>query len=275
MNIFGCNLCKFNNPKGTATAIIIKDNKVLCLVRNEDPFKGCLDFPGGYMNSWETPIETVIREVQEELGINPYGTTYMQAVPGTAEYKGKSFAILSHFFLVDIGNQEIKLNKENSLAVWVPIKEVGNKAIAFDSNVSMAVHLEKKFSFDLSRVKELVKQLDASAKFDEQRLYKAILDGHIAQVHADGTLVGMGWIFPRNTMLRNQAVVEDMIVDNAYRGKGYGEVILDELLKWADLEGMEMVELTTNPKRIAAHGLYEKRGFKLHPTDHMLLKLHD
>ena len=83
----------------------------------------------------------------------------------------------------------------------------------------------------------------------------------------------MGWIFPRQTMLRNQAVVEDMIVDESQRGKGLGEKILRNLIDWAKKEGVEVVELTTNPKRVAANSLYQKVGFKLHPTNHYLLNL--
>ena len=75
---------------------------------------------------------------------------------------------------------------------------------------------------------------------------------------------------PRHTLLRRQAVVEDMIVDPTYRGKGYGEEILLQLLAWAKKEGMDTIELTTNPSRLAANSLYQKVGFKLHPTNHYL-----
>jgi len=80
----------------------------------------------------------------------------------------------------------------------------------------------------------------------------------------------MGWIFPRQTTLRKQAVVEDMIVDNAYRGKGYGEKVLLELIEWARKEHIDTIKLTTNPSRVAANDLYKKVGFILHPTNHYL-----
>lgn len=80
----------------------------------------------------------------------------------------------------------------------------------------------------------------------------------------------MGWIFPRQTASRRQAVVEDMIVDKAFRGNGIGEKILTDLLLWARDNKMDTVELTTNPRRLAANGLYQKVGFKLHSTNHYL-----
>ena len=85
--------------------------------------------------------------------------------------------------------------------------------------------------------------------------------------------MGMGWIFPRRTLLRKQAVVEDMIVNEKYRGRGLGEKILLDLISWAKKQKIEVIELTTNSKRVAANSLYQKIGFKLHPTNHYLLNL--
>jgi len=64
-----------------------------------------------------------------------------------------------------------------------------------------------------------------------------------------------------------------MIVDLDYRGRGLGEKILLNLIAWARKKGIEVVELTTNPKRVAANNLYKKIGFKLHETNHYLLNL--
>jgi GNAT superfamily N-acetyltransferase len=74
-------------------------------------------------------------------------------------------------------------------------------------------------------------------------------------------------------MVRRQAVVEDMIIDSAYRGRGLGREILKDLLVWAKENKMDMVELTTNPARIAANELYKSEGFQLHPTNHYLYKV--
>lgn len=166
---------------------------------------------------------------------------------------------------------DIKLNEENSTYAWLPLADL--KDVAFDSNQKILDYLKSKFVFNVPRVKELVAQLDSSAVVDEQSLYKAMLDGYISKVEENGRLLGMGWIFPRQTLLRRQAVVEDMIVDESQRGRGLGEKILVDLLRWAKGEGVEMVELTTNPKRLAANALYQKVGFKLHITNHYLLDL--
>src|SRR3989344_1160444 len=127
---------------------------------------------------------------------------------------------------------------------------------------------------EIEQMKKLVSQLDSSAETDERKLAAALKNGHIAKEYdGAGNLVGMGWIFPRQTLIRKQAVVEDMIVDEAYRGKGLGRKILKELIGWARAQGVEVIELTTNPKRVAANELYKSEGFYLHLTNHYLLKL--
>ncbi len=264
-----CKLCSFKNPKATVTALVIKDNKLLLLKRNEEPFAGQWDLPGGYMQENETPEEAMKRELKEELGVSEIKLTYAKSFPGQAEWEGTQFPILSHCFLADI-KEEIKLNKENSEFTFLPLKDLNENEVAFDSNKEIAKFTKEKFTFDLARVEELIKQLDSSATLNENYLYAGILDGFLAKAYEGEKLVGLGWGFARQTMLRRQAVVEDMIVDEACRGKGYGKKLLLEVIKWAEDEGMEMVELTTNPKRIAANELYKSIGFVLHTTNHYL-----
>jgi mutator protein MutT len=266
-----CESCAFENPKCSATAAIIRDNQVLLLKRAEEPFKGKWDFLGGYLDKGETPEQAMVREIQEELGVEKFKIDFVRTFPGTAEWKGKQFPILSHLYIVElIGEEEIKLNDENEEYIWVNIKDLNTPAIAFDSNQVISEYLKKHFVFDLSRVKELMAQLDESAVIQEFSLYRAMLNGFVSQKYDEGKLVGMGWIFPRRTALRSQAVVEDMIVDSSQRGKGLGREILQDLLRWAKDNGMDMVELTTNAKREAANGLYKSEGFWLHETNHYL-----
>jgi ADP-ribose pyrophosphatase YjhB (NUDIX family)/GNAT superfamily N-acetyltransferase len=265
-----CTLCKFENPKVSTAAIIIKDQKLLVAKRLEEPFKGMWDFFGGYLTKGETPGVAHRREIKEELGVDSE-TTFLGSFPGTASYKEYEFPVINFAYLTELKG-EPKLNtKENSEYKWVPISEL--KEVAFDSNMKILKFVKEKFTYDLGKVKDLIAQLDPSAVFNEQSLYKAMFNGYVSKVEEGGKLLGMGWIFPRQTLLRRQAVVEDMIVDESQRGKGLGEKILLDLIGWCRKEGMEVVELTTNPKRIAANSLYQKVGFKLHPTNHYLLNL--
>lgn len=241
------------------------------LKRAHEPFKGGWDFPGGYMNEKETPLETLARELEEELAIVPTEINKIGEFPGTASWKEKSFPIISHAFLVR-GPEPIRLNPENSDYRWAPLADAIHDSV-FDSNKEIASFIHAKFEIDLPQLKTLVAQLDPTATIEEHNYYQAVLNGHVSKAFVDGKLIGIGWIFPRRTLLRKQAVIEDVVVLQEYRGKGYGKQITLDLIRWAKEQGIEVVELTSGSHRVAANALYKKLGFTLHPTNHYLLQL--
>lgn len=268
-----CDLCKFNNPKVTVTGIVIRNNQLLVLKRNEEPFKDMWDLPGGYAQLGESPEETIRRELTEELGVEGIKLTFLKNIPGEAEYKDRKFAILAKFYLVDFEG-EINLNEENSAYQWVSLSELVPNEVAFETNTKMAAWVRSHFTFDLQRVAELLKQLDSSfTQLDEYNFYKSMLEGHMEAVYDGELLIGMGWIYPRQTALRHQAVVEDMIVDEKYRGKGFGDKLLSGLEAWAKSIGVDTIELTSGFHRKAAHALYARHNFVHHETAHMLKKI--
>lgn len=71
-------------------------------------------------------------------------------------------------------------------------------------------------------------------------------------------------IFRIPTGLR--AWVEDVVVDNAERGKGIGEKMIRAAIERAKTEGCRTIDLTSNPKREAAHRLYKRCGFEIRET---------
>lgn len=268
-----CELCDFKNPKGTVTAIILKDNKILVSLRNQEPFKNVWDLPGGYMQEEEGPGFAIKRELNEEFGLRDIENTFIKTFTGKAFWNNEEFPILSHVFLVDIKDQNLKLNEENSQIKWMDLKDFDPKLLAFDSNQEIGQWVKEKFQIDIDRIKYLISQLDPSAVVNEQSYYRAVLNGYVSKIEEEGQLMGMGWVFPRQTLLRKQAVIEDMIVDESQRGKGYGRKILQDLIQWCRDQKIEVLELTTNPKRIAANELYKSEGFWLHETNHYLLNL--
>lgn len=263
-----CEICKFKNPKMTVTAIAIKNGKVLVLKRSVAPEKGKWDFPGGFLNQKEAPEQALMREIKEELGTSIKHYVSLGFFAGTYKWKTTVFPIVTAAYFVQLG-KNFNLDPENSAWKWMnPI----NLNIAFDSNKILLKKIQS-IIIDFHKARELTSQLDSTANINEFNLYAAQFNGYISKKYDKKKLIGMGWIFPRQTMLRNQAVIEDMIVDEAYRGKGYGKEIVLDLIHWARDNGVEIIELTSNPKRIAANELYKKVGFILHPTNHYLMKV--
>ena len=52
-----------------AEVALERDGRVLMARRARDPFAGCWEFPGGYIDLGETPTVAAIREAYEELGV--------------------------------------------------------------------------------------------------------------------------------------------------------------------------------------------------------------
>ncbi len=67
-------------------------------------------------------------------------------------------------------------------------------------------------------------------------------------------------MFPIPTGMR--AWIEDVVVDQAFRGRGAGEELTKAALRLAEEAGARTVDLTSRPSREAAGRLYERTGFK-------------
>ncbi len=77
----------------------------------------------------------------------------------------------------------------------------------------------------------------------------------------DGTLLGCLTLalFRIPTGLR--AWIEDVVVDEACRGRGVAEILCREALNRASAAGARTVDLTSRPSREAANRLYRRLGF--------------
>jgi len=64
-----------------------------------------------------------------------------------------------------------------------------------------------------------------------------------------------------------RAWIEDVVVDEAARGKGVGEQLNREALRIAKDHGARTVDLTSRPSREAANRLYQRIGFKQRETN--------
>lgn len=64
-----------------------------------------------------------------------------------------------------------------------------------------------------------------------------------------------------------RAWIEDVIVDEAARGKGVGRIINEAAIEHAFAQGAITVDLTSRPSREAANRLYQRIGFVQRDTN--------
>jgi ribosomal protein S18 acetylase RimI-like enzyme len=111
----------------------------------------------------------------------------------------------------------------------------------------------------------LVDQLSSSAKAPAQDELETIVNAPgtvLLAVRQSGRLVGMLTlvVFAIPTGIR--AIIEDVVVDEQYRGQGVAQALTKEALVQAEAAGARTVDLTSRPSREAANRLYQKLGFQ-------------
>ena len=58
-----------------------------------------------------------------------------------------------------------------------------------------------------------------------------------------------------------KAWIEDVVVDQAFRGQGLSKLLVAHAIEFTRSQGIPSLMLTSNPKRIAANKLYQTMGF--------------
>jgi ribosomal protein S18 acetylase RimI-like enzyme len=96
----------------------------------------------------------------------------------------------------------------------------------------------------------------------------------VVMVAKDGTrIVGVATLYVLKKIGKRTAQVEDVVVDDGYRGRGLGEKLMEALIVEAKKRNVRTVSLTSRPARIAANKLYQKIGFERRETNVYRLKL--
>ena len=113
----------------------------------------------------------------------------------------------------------------------------------------------------------LVPQLSRGAAVPTPELIREILEAPantvlIARDDRDnGRIVGMLTLVVFRIPTGVRAWIEDVVVDEAVRGRGVGEALSQEAIQRAVGAGARTVELTSRPSREAANRLYQRLGF--------------
>ncbi len=129
---------------------------------------------------------------------------------------------------------------------------------------------------DLPRLVELLAQLSPGdpSREDSSRmaLYTESFDAverdssyHLLVIEDRGRITGtLALIVIQNLSHRGApfAIIENVVVDGADRGKGYGEMLINQAIVLAREHGCYKVTLTSNKRRTDAHRFYDRLGFQ-------------
>lgn len=79
--------------------------------------------------------------------------------------------------------------------------------------------------------------------------------------------VGLLALVVFTTPTATHAWIEDVVVDEAHRGRGLGEALVRAAIDRARIRGAKAVDLTSRPARVAANRLYLRMGFQPRQTN--------
>ena len=100
-------------------AVIVRDGSLFATQRGYGDFKDMWEFPGGKMESGETPQDALVREIREELDAE---ITVGDLIK-TVEYDYPAFHLKMHCFLCSLKSEDIVL-KEHEAARWLSKKDL-------------------------------------------------------------------------------------------------------------------------------------------------------
>ena len=122
-----CDACGrdgYSNPAVAVDAVALREGEsgteVLLIRRGGEPWKGRLAFPGGFVDYGEDPAHAVLRELEEETGVDGFDPVAL-AIHGDPDRDPRKH-IIALFYLVDVDPEAMPRGGDDAAdAAWVPI----------------------------------------------------------------------------------------------------------------------------------------------------------
>lgn len=102
-------------------------------------------------------------------------------------------------------------------------------------------------------VEQTLQNIDAVVKSPDHTAFVALYKNEI-----------IGWVGAAHVIMLEvmpHCEINGLVIDEHYRGKGVGKLLIERVKKWAIEKGDHKLSLHCNIKREAAHRFYEHIGF--------------
>lgn len=121
-----CPLCGrswYRNSAPSVGAAIVQDGKALVTVRAREPHRGQIDVPGGFLGVGEHPVDGLLREIREELGVE----AEVEGAPILLHphtYGPEGIYVLAIGFKARIASGEPRPTDDVAGVLWIPPEEI-------------------------------------------------------------------------------------------------------------------------------------------------------
>ena len=134
----------------------------------------------------------------------------------------------------------------------------------------MNIYIAKTWSTELAEaIGRLLPQLSKNAVVPSREELTKLLaeeNTYLFVAEIDAKIAGMLSLVIVTIPTGRKAWIEDVVVDEQFRGRNIGGELVEFALKTAEDLDVKKVYLTSNPSRQAAHALYKKCGFETYDT---------
>ena len=122
----------------------------------------------------------------------------------------------------------------------------------------------------LADINLLLSQLSSSHPVISQQDLLNILsasNSHLFVLLFEERIIGMATLCTYLCPTGRKAWIEDVEVDSAFRGKGLGKLLVNNIIDVVSKHGNTTLMLTSRPSRIEANHLYQSLGFEKRQTN--------
>ncbi len=125
-----CGLAIYNNPRMAVAAILVRDGQYLMSRRGIEPFRGTLDVAGGFCDYGEDSLESLQRELKEELNLDE--STYdIRGILGTMHNwynnggrEEEQYSVGTVFYVLETEREDFEVLDDVSGYEWIPLGTV-------------------------------------------------------------------------------------------------------------------------------------------------------
>ncbi len=85
----------------------------------------------------------------------------------------------------------------------------------------------------------------------------------IIYIAIEETVCGLLWIFERNYITERRLHINELVVDEKFRGRGIGIKLMDKAIEYAENNNIDKIDLFVRPNNYKAIDFYKNKGFNI------------
>lgn len=124
----------------------------------------------------------------------------------------------------------------------------------------------------VAMINHLIAQLDSPFQKLTDHDVQSIIGSHqthlfVARLFPTYNIIGMVTLVVYRIPFTMKGQLEDLVVDDQFRGQGIGTQLIQYAIQRARELGVKSLNLTSRPSRVVANRLYERLGFEKRDTN--------